>query len=182
VYGCNILKGVQMDDYYWNSKIDYLSKTRGLYYNDDYLEFLVRTVWKIDTPVQILDFGCGYGFLGSKLLPMLSEGSKYTGVDAGYKLIDHARDIFQDTPFETEFLLGDVQEMKFEQKFDIVICHAFLLHVANPKFVLQKMIDCLVDRGRIICFEPHWISTMANRYSPIRISPRTIRKRCTSRW
>ena len=36
-----------MGDYYWDSKIDYLSKTRGLYYNDDYLEFLVKSVWQI---------------------------------------------------------------------------------------------------------------------------------------
>lgn len=86
------------------------------------------------------------------------------GVDAGNKLIDHAEEVFEDAPFKTEFILGDILEMDFDQKFDIVVCHAFLLHVENPKEILQKMLDCLVDLGRIICFEPHWISGMASYY------------------
>ncbi|MCA0755911.1 class I SAM-dependent methyltransferase [Paenibacillus sp. N4] len=151
-----------MDNYDWNNKIDYLSKTRWLYYNDDYLEFLVKMVWKITSPVRIIDFGCGYGYLGTKLLPLLPEGSTYTGVDGGNQLIEHAKDIFKDAPFTTEFVLGDIQEMEFERKYDLAVCHAFLLHVGNPKDVLRKMIDCLEDRGRIVCFEPHWISGMAS--------------------
>lgn len=153
-----------MNGYYWDSKIDYLSRTRWLYYNDDYLEFLVKSVWKITSPVRIIDFGCGYGYLGTKLLPLLPEGSTYTGVDAGNKLIDHAKDVYKNAPFKTEFVLGDIQEMDFERKYDIAVCHAFLLHVENPKEILQKMIGCLVDPGRIICFEPHWISGMASYY------------------
>jgi SAM-dependent methyltransferase len=153
-----------MSDYYWDSKIDYLSKTRWLYYNDDYLEFLIKSVWKITSPVRIIDFGCGYGYLGTKLLPLIPEGSTYTGVDIGSKLIDHAEDVFKDTPYQTQFILGDIQKMDFEQKYDLVVCHAFLLHVENPKEILQRMIGCLIDGGRIICFEPHWISTMANYY------------------
>lgn len=153
-----------MSGYYWDSKIDYLSRTRWLYYNDDYLEFLVKSVWKITSPVRIIDFGCGYGYLGTKLLPLLPEGSTYTGVDAGNKLIDHAKDVYKNAPFKTEFVLGDIQEMDFERKYDIAVCHAFLLHMENPKEILQKMIGCLVDPGRIICFEPHWISGMASYY------------------
>ncbi|MCY9669904.1 class I SAM-dependent methyltransferase [Paenibacillus alginolyticus] len=153
-----------MDGYYWDSKFNYLSKTRWLYYNDDYLNFLLTNVWKITSPVRIIDFGCGYGYLGTKLLPLLPEGSTYTGVDAGGKLIEHAKEIFQQAPFKTEFILGDIQEMDFNQQYDIVVCHAFLLHVENPREILQKMTDCLVDRGRIICFETHWISNMASYY------------------
>jgi hypothetical protein len=33
-----------MSEYYWDNKIEYLKNTRKLYYNDDYLEFLVKTV------------------------------------------------------------------------------------------------------------------------------------------
>lgn len=50
-----------MSEYYWDKKVEYLRNTRWLYYNDDYLEFLVKGVWKIKGPVNIIDFGCGYG-------------------------------------------------------------------------------------------------------------------------
>lgn len=153
-----------MKEYYWDSKIDYLSNTRSLYYNDDYIEFLVKTIWKIDNPIHIIDFGCGYGYLGLKLLPLLPNETKYTGVDAGMKLINRAKEIFNDLPYQTEFIVGDIQKIHLERKYDIAICHAFLLHMPNPKEVLKMMIDCVVDNGKIICFEPHWISNMANYY------------------
>ncbi|MGM0876778.1 MAG: class I SAM-dependent methyltransferase [Bacillota bacterium] len=151
-----------MEEYYWDSKIDYLSKTRGLYYNDDYIEFLVKSVWKINIPVHIIDFGCGYDYLGLKLLPILPKNSKYTGIDAGVQLINRAKEIFKDLPYQTEFVVGDIQKIHLDRKYDIAICHAFLLHMTNPQEVLKKMIDCVVDKGRIICFEPHWISNMSN--------------------
>lgn len=43
-----------MEDYYWNDKFDYLSKTRWLYYNDDYLNFLISSVWNIKKPVRVI--------------------------------------------------------------------------------------------------------------------------------
>lgn len=72
-----------MDQYYWDDKLEYLTSTRDLYYNDDYLEFLVKSVWKIHESVHIVDYGCGYGYLGLKLLPLLPQGSRYTGITFG---------------------------------------------------------------------------------------------------
>ena len=42
-----------MEEYYWDNQLEYLKRTRDLYYNDDYLDFLVKTVWKISKPVHI---------------------------------------------------------------------------------------------------------------------------------
>jgi len=41
-----------MGEYYWDEKIEYLMNTRNLYYNDDYISFLVNHVWKITMPVR----------------------------------------------------------------------------------------------------------------------------------
>lgn len=84
-----------MSEYYWDDQIEYLRNTRCLYYNDDYLEFLVQRVWKIEKSVDIIDYGCGYGYLGLKLLPLLPEGSTYTGLDKGKELIKQAKEISQ---------------------------------------------------------------------------------------
>ena len=108
-----------MEEYYWDTKLEYLKRTRDLYYNDDYIEFLVKYVWKLSKPVHIIDFGCGYGYLGLKLLPLLPKGSKYTGVDKGEQLISKARELFHNLPYETEFIVSDTNEIELERKYDI---------------------------------------------------------------
>ncbi|TKI85560.1 class I SAM-dependent methyltransferase [Bacillus mycoides] len=151
-----------MEEYDWNSKLEYLRNTRDLYYNDDYLSFLVNTVWKIFEPVHIVDYGCGYGYLGLILLPLLPNGSKYTGIDSGEALIAEARELFRSLPYESEFIEGDATEIELENKYDIAVSHAFLLHMNSPKTMLQKMINSIKEGGKIICFEPNWISNMSS--------------------
>lgn len=153
---------LDLEEYDWNSKLAYLRNTRDLYYNDDYLSFLVNSVWKISEPVHIVDYGCGYGFIGLALLPLLPVGSKYTGIDRGETLIAEARELFRALPYETEFIEGDATENELKNKYDIAVCHAFLLHMNSPKTMLQKMINSIKDVGKIICFEPHWISNMSS--------------------
>ncbi|QTD41835.1 methyltransferase domain-containing protein [Sporosarcina sp. Te-1] len=153
-----------MEEYYWDTKLDYLKRTRDLYYNDDYFEFLVKFVWKLSKPVHIIDFGCGYGYLGLKLLPLLPSGSTYTGIDKGNQLISKAKELFQDAPYETEFIVSDTNEIELEKKYDIAVSQAFLLHMSEPKKILRKMVNSVVDGGKIICFEPHWIAGMSSYY------------------
>lgn len=154
--------GIILSDYYWDNQIEYLRNTRWLYYNDDYLEFLTQRVWKIDRPVSIIDYGCGFGYIGLKLLPLLPEGSTYTGLDKGKELINNAKEIFRNTPYQTNFIVEDIEEVEITGQYDIAICHAFLLHMTKPVEILQKMINSVVDNGRIICFETHWIANMSN--------------------
>ncbi|EMN7730899.1 class I SAM-dependent methyltransferase [Bacillus cereus] len=151
-----------METYDWNSKLAYLKNTRDLYYNSDYVSFLVNSVWKISEPVHVVDYGCGYGYLGLLLMPLLPEGSKYTGIDSGEILLAEARELFRSLPYESEFLEGDAIEIELNDTYDIAICHAFLLHMTTPETMLQKMIHSVKKGGKIICFEPHWISNMAS--------------------
>lgn len=151
-----------METYDWNSKLIYLKNTRDLYYNDDYVSFLVNTVWKITKPVHIVDYGCGYGYLGLVLMPLLPEGSKYTGIDSGETLLAEARELFRLLPYESQFLEGDATEIELNDTYDIAICHAFLLHMSSPKTMLQKMMHSVKSGGKIICFEPHWTSNMSS--------------------
>ncbi|MCU4956035.1 class I SAM-dependent methyltransferase [Bacillus sp. FSL L8-0152] len=151
-----------METYDWNSKLAYLKNTRDLYYNSDYVSFLVNSVWKISEPVHVVDYGCGYGYLGLLLMPLLPEGSKYTGIDSGETLLAEARELFRSLPYESEFLEGDAIEIELNDTYDIAICHAFLLHMSSPKTILQKMTHSVKSGGKIICFEPHWISNMSS--------------------
>ena len=80
----------------------------------------------------------------------------------GKTLIAEARELFRSLPYESEFIEGDATEIELENKYDIAVCHAFLLHMNSPKTMLQKMINSIKEGGKIICFEPHWISNMSS--------------------
>ncbi|PYE50080.1 class I SAM-dependent methyltransferase [Paenibacillus barcinonensis] len=134
-----------MSEYYWDQQIEYLRNTRWLYYNDDYLEFLVQRVWKIEKAVHIMDYGCGFGYMGLKLLPLLPEGSKYTGVDKGTELIKHAKEIYEHTSYRADFIEGDIETMQVDRAYDIAMSHAFLLHM--PDADKQRLVHALKEEG-----------------------------------
>lgn len=138
----------------WNKELDYLQSTRQKMWNDDYFEFLVRKVWKINRPVSILDFGCGYGDLGLRLLPLVPDGSSYTGVDIADELINKARDIFKTSRYVTKFEVADLLQYEPVEKYDVVICQSVLRHISKAKEVLEKMVASAKKDGLVICIEP----------------------------
>ena len=142
-----------MEKQIWNTKMDYLKNTRNHFWNDDYFEFLVKHVWKLNKPINIIDFGCGYGFLGIKLLSLLPGGSTYTGVDIGDKLLESATNLFSNSPYKTQFIKADLTEFTTKEKYDLAICQAVLRHIPEYRMVLSKMIDSVVNNGKVICIE-----------------------------
>jgi len=136
----------------WNLKADYLLQTRGLWH-----------VWKMTRPLDLVDFGCGFGYMGQKLLPLLPEGSSYTGLDLADALLAKARDLFAETPYRTRFVMADATSAELEPgHYDVAMCHALLLHTTDPVRVLQQMRRAVKPGGLVVCIEPHWIGGLAN--------------------
>jgi len=132
---------------------EYLIESRKVMWNEDYMRFLVERVWKIEKPVNIIDFGCGVGFLGAALLPMLPEGCAYTGIDVEKAHLDEARKYFTDKKYTAEFVEYDLHEYEPVKKYGVAICQAVLMHVPNAKSVLKKMRDSVIPGGLVICIE-----------------------------
>ena len=137
----------------WGLKKEYLHSTRKNLWNNDYFEFLVKGVWKIDRPVKIIDFGCGYGYLAQTLLPLVPKESLYKGVDISEDLIDEAREIFSGSK-EVCFEVADLNEYEPDAEYDIAICQAVLRHVTKPEGIMKKMIGAVKENGLVICIEP----------------------------
>lgn len=147
-----ISRGTNSEEH-WNKKLDYLKNSRVGFWNDDYLEFLVNSVWKITKPIDIIDFGCGYGYLGMMLLPILPKGSTYTGVDISETLITEAKALFKESEYKTEFIKSDLNLYNVKEKYDMAICQALLRHLPNPKDILRKMTEAVSIGGMVVCIE-----------------------------
>ena len=149
----------------WDDKFDYLKLTRSLYLNVDYLQFLVEKVWKITKKVDVVDFGCGYGYLGLVLMPSLPEGSTYTGVDISEELIKKGREIFKSVPFDHKFILSSANGVpEKDDTFDIAICNSVLMHIPEPDAVLTEMKRIAKNDGMIITCESNWNAVNALLY------------------
>ncbi len=137
----------------WDSHVEYLTKSREFIWNDDYMAFLVRDVWKITEAVRIIDFGCGLGYLAEKLLPLCPIGSSYTGIDRSDVLIEHARHNAEQKALAAEFISADLLTYKPTADWDIAICHTVLQHIPDAERVLEKMIQSVRSGGMVICCE-----------------------------
>jgi hypothetical protein len=67
---------------YWDEAFKYLRDCYILQHNDDYLEFLVTRVWGLKESCRLVEFGCGAGKMGMKLL---SIQCIFPPVDTDYK-------------------------------------------------------------------------------------------------
>ena len=138
----------------WNEHITGLEISKPLYHNDDYFEFLVRKVWKLSEPLNIVDFGCGIGYIGLKLLPLLPPGSKYTGVDNAVKLLEKGRELFSEAGYNFEFIKGDVRDIPLgDSRFDLAVSHAVLMHVQDPEKAISEMVRVCRNGGMVISCE-----------------------------
>lgn len=138
---------------YWNDKLNYINSSRADLWNTDYMEFLIQKVWKIEKKVNVLDFGCGNGYLAGLMMPLLPEGSTYTGIDISDVFIQDACQIYVKAEYPTKFVCQDGYNYQPEEKYDMVICQAFLRELSSPKKILTNMIASLKPDGLIVCIE-----------------------------
>lgn len=137
----------------WEVRADYLEVSRRCMWNEDYMRFLVEKVWKIDQPVHVGDFGCGIGFFGEFLMPLLPKGSRYTGIDISAALLERARKRLHGVDFEVDFEQADLTDYSAQARFDVAICQAVLMHIPNGLRVIDKMAQSVRPGGLVICCE-----------------------------
>lgn len=94
---------------------------------------------------DVLDLGCGDGTLTVKIAELLPDG-EVVGIDASQGMIDTA---LPKVRRNLGFLLMDINELDFVEKFDVVISNATLHWVKNHKRLLEKVHRTLRKGGRL---------------------------------
>lgn len=124
----------------------YDPKTLGWSKNKEIIRFKVLSQIGQFENCSVLDVGCGFGdFL--KYLKQKNINVEYTGVDLNADLITIAREQHP----EVLFLVGDFEELYFEQKYDWIIASGLFNHRLENNYqfitnVLSKMYN-LSRRG-----------------------------------
>lgn len=136
----------------WNENTDKLFQNRKNFWNDDYLKFLIDNVWRITSPIKVIDFWCGDGYLGKKLLEVLPKGSSYTGIDNSY-FIEKAKETFIDTNISIDFIESDIYNYNTNKKYDFAICQACMRHLNRPLEALANMVEVVRKGGMVVCVE-----------------------------
>jgi 2-polyprenyl-3-methyl-5-hydroxy-6-metoxy-1,4-benzoquinol methylase len=139
-------------EHYWREDLPGLTGNRGLTYDDpghgERFSFLVEALVLLNVPRQLLDVGCGPGFLLEKTL---SNGIRALGIDVSAT----ARNLFSERSkgrWPNAFVVGSLGKLPWpDRAFDLCICLDVLEHliVFDIFDAVQEM--CRVSSAEIIC-------------------------------
>ena len=119
---------------------------------DQKIELLVNWILSITSKkhMQILDLGCGPGLYAEKLA---KKGHHVTGVDFSKGSIEYAKSVSKQNGSDIEYICNDYLNIKYEDKFDLVILIYLDFCVLKPdeqKIVLGNVYRSLKKDGIFI--------------------------------
>jgi 2-polyprenyl-3-methyl-5-hydroxy-6-metoxy-1,4-benzoquinol methylase len=117
---------------------------------------LMAYLAKKDTPLKILEIGCGNGWLSAKLAEI--PGAQVTGLDINLTEINQARRVFNKEGLRFVNGIIDSDEL-LSERFDVIVFAAVLPYFSSVADTLQMALDKLYSRGEV-----HIIDT--NFYTP----------------
>jgi len=102
---------------------------------------------------NILDFGCGWGCVPNYILSKFPN-VRFTGLNLSHEQCEYMRQKMQDPESylsSGRFTLheGDLNEARFEDKFDKILSIGVFCHVGNLTKSFQKLASFLKDNGKV---------------------------------
>jgi ubiquinone/menaquinone biosynthesis C-methylase UbiE len=110
-------------------------------------EKLINHLTKKNMPLEILEIGCGNGWLSHRL--SLIPGSKVIGTDINFTEIQQAARVFQHVP-NLHFMYVQIEPGVFkEKKFDVIVFAASIQYFASFNDTIKKALRLLKPEGEI---------------------------------
>lgn len=108
----------------------------------------------IKSNAKVLDVGCGPGTITCDFVRYAPEGQIH-GVDSSPEVISQAVSNAKERNADVSFEVANAHELPFpDQSFDIVHCHALLVHLPNPINALREMYRVCKPGGYVGIREP----------------------------
>ena len=95
---------------------------------------------------SVLELGCGFGRITQLLLTNYSNITEYFAVDISPDQIENAKTLISSANLpnkvKLDFLVSDIQSLKLDKKYDLVILSEVLLHILPTEIdsIIKKLI------------------------------------------
>ena len=110
-------------------------------------EFLIEHLNNISGSINsVLELGCGFGRITKLLLTNYSNINEYLAVDISPDQIENAKTLLSSPTLPNElkldFLVSDIQSLKLDKEYDLVILSEVLLHIlpSDIDSIIKKLI------------------------------------------
>ncbi len=110
-------------------------------------------------PIQILDVGCGAGFLSNHLAELSQGRLQITGLDMSGESLAVAHR--HDSTGSVKYCQGDAARLPYKDaSFDVVTAMDFLEHVENPAAIIKEISRVLKPGGQFFfhTFNRNWLA------------------------
>ncbi len=102
---------------------------------------------------NILDFGCGWGCVPNYIMSKFPN-VRFTGLNLSHEQCEYIRHKMQDPesylqPERFTLIEGDLNEVKFAEKFDKILSIGVFCHVGNLTNAFQKLASFLKPEGKV---------------------------------
>ena len=115
---------------------------------------LLNYLHKKKKPLSILEVGCGNGWLSAKIADV--PGAKVTSIDTNTLELQQAQKVFtgkNNLTFKENLI---EEEIKAENKYDIVVFAASIQYFSSLKKVIEQALSLLNDDGEIHILDTHF--------------------------
>ena len=113
--------------------------------NDAIMEKILDNA-EIGPEMDILDVACGTGVMFPYYLQR--GAASVTGIDISSEMVRIAREKYKDEP-KVSVLCADVEEARFERKFDRIVVYNAFPHFPKPKRLIKLLASLLKEGGRL---------------------------------
>ena len=113
--------------------------------NDEIIETILDNA-EVDAGMDVLDVACGTGVMFEYYL---KRGvASVTGIDISSEMAKIAEAKYASEP-SVQVICGDVEEVKFDKKFDRIVVYNAFPHFPKPKRLMKILAGLLKDDGRL---------------------------------
>ena len=106
---------------------------------------LMMGMLPMEDDLDVLDVGCGPGFIGWTLS---LEGSRVVGIDLSQKMIDFANEHYASK--NAKFQVADVECFTTNKRFDVVIAKGVFEYLSDDMKALKNIYNVLTRHGFLI--------------------------------